>query len=54
MGAPSPLSREERALLQRLACPQYQRQQLQTADGELHIKASLAPQAVWLIRIRMT
>ena len=51
MGAPGPLNRQERELLRRLACPQYRRDQMRTANGELHIKASLAPQDVWLIRI---
>lgn len=52
MGAPSPLNREERELLQRLACPQYRTERMQTAEGELHLRASLAPQDVWLIRVR--
>ncbi|MDD5863062.1 MAG: hypothetical protein PUD80_00275 [Firmicutes bacterium] len=52
MGAPSPLNREERELLQRLACPQYRTERMRTIQGELHIKASLAPQDVWLIRVR--
>ena len=52
MGAPSPMDREERELLRRLACPQYHTDRMQTVNGELHIKASLAPQDVWLIRIR--
>lgn len=53
MGAPSPLNREERELLRRLACPQYCRERMQTVEGELHIRASLAPQNVWLIRVRI-
>lgn len=52
MGAPSPLAREERELLQRLACPQYCTEQAAAAEGELHIRASLAPQDVCLIRIK--
>ncbi|MGN1001787.1 MAG: helix-turn-helix domain-containing protein [Oscillospiraceae bacterium] len=52
MGAPSPLSHEERELLRRLACPEYHRERMQTSGGELHIRASLAPQDVWLIRIK--
>lgn len=52
MGAPSPLAREERELLQRLACPQYRTEQAAAAEGELHIRASLAPQDVCLIRIK--
>lgn len=51
MGAPGSLDREERELLRRLACPQYRRERMGTENGELHIKASLAPQDVWLIRI---
>lgn len=52
MGAPSPLSQEERDLLVRLACPQYRAEQVSTAEGELHIRASLASRDVCLIRIR--
>lgn len=51
MGAPSPLDWEERELLERAACPQYCVERMEAADGELHIKATLAPQDVWLIRI---
>lgn len=51
MGAPSPMNREERELLERLACPQYCVERMEAAAGELHIRASLAPQDVWLIRI---
>lgn len=51
MGAPSPLNQEERERLRRLACPQYQNQVSQTSQGELHIKASLKPHDVCLIRV---
>lgn len=37
--------------LELLACPQYHSERMKAADGELHIRASLAPQDVWLIRI---
>ncbi|MCI6956012.1 MAG: hypothetical protein SPI15_08415 [Candidatus Faecousia sp.] len=53
-GAPSPLNREERERLCRLACPQYRRERMQTAGGELHLRISLEPQDVCLIRIRNT
>lgn len=52
MGGVSPLNPEERELLRKLACPQYRRERGQTAEGELHIRASLASQDVCLIRIR--
>ncbi|MGN0426749.1 MAG: hypothetical protein ACI4F0_03020, partial [Agathobacter sp.] len=52
MGAPSPLSIEEQEMLRKLSGPEYHRKQMQTTDGELHIKASLSPQDVWLIRIK--
>lgn len=52
MGAPDPLTLEERERLRRLACPEYYREQMETVNGELYIKESLAPQEVWLIRIR--
>lgn len=51
MGAPSPMNQEERELLERLACPQYYDERMEAAASELHIRASLAPQDVWLIRI---
>lgn len=52
MGAPSPLDREEQELLRRLACPQYDTERIRTSGGELHLRISLAPQDVWLIRVR--
>lgn len=51
MGAPSPMNREERELLERLDCPRYCVERMEAAAGELHIRASLAPQDVWLVRI---
>ena len=53
MDAPSPMNQEEREMLRRLAIPQYHSQRMHTEDGALPIKASLTPQDVWLIRIKM-
>lgn len=52
MGAPSPLSKEEYDLLQRFSCPEYYSERIQTVEGKLHIKTSLAMQDVCLIRIK--
>lgn len=54
MGAPSPMDGEERELLRRLSCPQYHTEKIQATEGELHLRVSLDPQDVWLIRIRNT
>lgn len=54
MGAPSPMDREEQELLRRLSCPQYHTERIQATEGELHLRVSLEPQDVWLIRIRNT
>lgn len=51
MGAPNPLNEEERERLRRFACPEYYSERLHTINGELHIKGSLAPQDVWVLRI---
>lgn len=52
MGAPSPLNKEEREMLKRFACPEYYSERMQTVEGTLHIKVSLAPQDVCFIRIK--
>lgn len=52
MGAPNPMNQEEEERLRRMACPKYHSGQLETINGELHIKESLSPQDVWLIRIK--
>lgn len=54
MGAPSPMDREEQELLRRLSCPLYHTERIQATEGELHLRVSLEPQDVWLIRIRNT
>lgn len=52
MGAPSPMDQEEQEYLRKLAHPRYHSEEVDTVGGELHIKESLAPQDVWLIRIK--
>lgn len=51
MGAPDPLTEEERGLLWDLSRPQYRREEAQALGGELDIKASLDPLDVWLVRV---
>lgn len=53
MGAPSPINADEQKLLSRLACPKYHRARLESKDGELAVKAKLAPHEVCLIRIAL-
>ena len=52
MGAPSPLNEEERQRLLALSGPVYHTERLRAENGELQLKASLAPQEVWLIRVQ--
>lgn len=51
MGAPSPLTREERERLIRLSLPEYHREIREAPQGELSVKINLAPQDVCLICI---
>lgn len=52
MGAPSPMEAQERELLRRLSCPVYHTERVTAHNGEVHLRASLESQDVWLIRIK--
>ena len=53
MGAPEPLDREEEEMLRVLSRPLYRRENVEVKDGILGIKASLNPQDVCLIKIKI-
>lgn len=53
MGAPDPLNREEEEMLRSLSVPLYRRETVEAQEGELGIKASLNPQDVCLIKIKI-
>lgn len=52
MGAPSPLTREERERLIRLSVPEYCRERKETAGDSLSLKMTLGPQDVCLICVQ--
>ena len=53
MGAPEPLESEEEEILKNLSKPLYRRESVETKEGVLGIKASLNPQDVCLIKIKI-
>lgn len=53
MGAPEPLEGEEEEMLRNLSKPLYRRETVEVKEGTLGIKASLNPQDVCLIKIRI-
>lgn len=54
MGAPEPLTEEERNILRNSSRPLYRRETVEAKEGILSIKASMAPHDVCLIKIKIS